>query len=1081
MSYSKIILKDRPDIVWPLDDITDSSSVSNAINFFNNTSSQYAASINVSVSNVLEVPIIFGGGTALRLSSSSTAGLSIPLMGRFSELYSGRESSIEFWIRSDKIVSNELTIAKKRNFNNIGLFLRENYLIFRYGTSSSYIEASYGLAELDDPTHIVMNAGKNSIELIVNGKNVVSTNFNNISLPIDSNHSINDYIDFYGNEAYNVIIDCVAIYPFSISKDTAKRHYVYGLGKSIDESIFFNLGGDFYNLSTITTRKSYFAYWDIPQDWSLSRYDNLVNTTDGITVKKQPIPVIYSYDNNIIKTGNKISFYSSSPTKASYIDLQDARDYLGYDNRPFFAKFILDGELPKLDTYQTLMSYAKLPFNELVNFNLKNSSGSYYLQFQDVNTNYTASLYIPNPTSSPTIYVGMRFNANSKLYFGLSGSTLQTASFNYPTGSAYVLDPLTKEFPATSDHIVRIGSRYNYDLNSNILNNTNINQFYGTFVKFMICKENLTASTTTELDSYIESPYSVTYDTNEDRLKTYSFGHMDFIMHGSRIADPDSSSAFISSNRISFGYPDSLSGSQVRIYGTLLDYDNNVVYPKTQLSKINHIEWINLIDINSRYIKFDIDIASQDSNRYPPFVKYFMFESYPMTASTASYTEIFDDGGDFVRIMPSASSNIFLPEEDQTPTIFIKDSSGIKVYRNNVDIQFSPQSKTFNPKVYSNMILWIDSRFVNGQFLKQPADSYSLPMWVDSSGQSNSASVKSLSSPVYRIQSLNFLANNEANGGEDGTATTLVSSNTSASAFSSTEAYKSGQRSFKIIPNGTTNNSFVETYTASILSPNSVYTAVGTVILNKPQESSSLNARSRSLHINFGTASYISQSASNAIGNQSVSVSFTTPAVTSSGSMRIYNGSASPSDVVYWDNLAIYSGSGTISGSPVSWYYPYEHANDREVLLFSSSSNYSSSISASQPLTMYIVAKAFDNGGIVGGHTASAPSIYISSGSYTISAGQTLVGPINNKEFNIIVGVFNSNSSSLFINDSVYSGNVGSGSFNPSGIFIGRSITGVSSSSFFNGEIAAVMMYSEAHDINKINYIKEYMKDSFNV
>jgi len=863
VSYSKIILKDRPDIVWPLDNITDSSSVSNAINFFNSTQSQFSASINTSVSNVLNIPIVFGGGTALRLSSSSTAGLSIPLLGRFSEIYSGRESSLEFWFRSDRVVPNEITILKKRNFNNIGLFLRENYLIFRYGTSSSFIEASYGLAELDDPTHIVMNLNVDSIELIVNGKNVISTNFNNIRLPIDATHSVNDYIDFYGSDQYNVIVDCVAIYPFTISADVAKRHYVYGLGKSIDESIFFNLGGDFYNLSTVSTRKSYFAYWDVPQDWSLSRYDNLVNTVEGITVEKQPLPFIYTDDNNIVKTSNRIAFSSASLTKATYIDIPDAGTYLGYDNKPFFAKFILDGQLPQLDNYQTLMSYSKIPFNELLNFNLKNSSGSYYLQFEDKTSNYTASFHIANPTSSPTIYVGMRFDSESFLYFGTSGSPLQTASFNYYSGSVYTLDPLTRDFPATSDHIVRIGSRYTYDLNSDISNTTDINQFYGTFVKFMVGKENLTASTTSELDSYQESPYSVSFDTGDNRLKTYSFGHMDFIMHGGRIADPDSGSAFISSNRISFGYPDVVSGSQVKIYATLLDYDDNVIYPKTQLSKTNHLEWINLKDINSRYIKFDVDIAATDANRYPPFMKYFTFESYPMTSSTSSYTEIFDDGGDFIKINTSASSNIFLPEEGQTPTIFITDSSGVKVYRNNVDIQFSPQSKLFNPKIYSNMALWLDSRFVNGQLVKQPNDSYSLNKWIDSSGQLNSASTSLSNTPSYRVQSLNFLKNNESNGGEDGLASNLASSNNSASIFSSNEAYDSGQRSFKVIPSGTTNNSFIDIYSASTLSPNSVYTAIGTVILNKPQEATSLNARSRSILIDFTTSSFVSTSASN--------------------------------------------------------------------------------------------------------------------------------------------------------------------------------------------------------------------------
>jgi hypothetical protein len=139
----------------------------------------------------------------------------------------------------------------------------------------------------------------------------------------------------------------------AINTDIAKRHYVYGLGKSIPESIFFNLGGDFYNLSTVLTRKSHFAYWNSPDDWQLTRYNNLINTENGITVPPVPSPTLYSYDNNITKTSNKIAFFSgSNNTAATYIDIDGS--VLTSDNRPFFAKVILNGTLPSLNNYQTI-------------------------------------------------------------------------------------------------------------------------------------------------------------------------------------------------------------------------------------------------------------------------------------------------------------------------------------------------------------------------------------------------------------------------------------------------------------------------------------------------------------------------------------------------------------------------------------------------------------------------------------------------------------------------------------------------------------------------------------------------------
>ena len=128
MSYSKLILRDSAEIIWPLDDINESSSISKPINFFTDNPFSYSASINTSNTNLMKSPIVFGGGTLLSFTSSGV-GLSIPALGRFSELYENKDSTISFWFQLNEINNEESPIFKKRGHENIGLFINLLYNI----------------------------------------------------------------------------------------------------------------------------------------------------------------------------------------------------------------------------------------------------------------------------------------------------------------------------------------------------------------------------------------------------------------------------------------------------------------------------------------------------------------------------------------------------------------------------------------------------------------------------------------------------------------------------------------------------------------------------------------------------------------------------------------------------------------------------------------------------------------------------------------------------------------------------------------------------------------------------------------
>jgi hypothetical protein len=97
-----------------------------------------------------------------------------------------------------------------------------------------------------------------------------------------------------------------------------------------------------------------------------------------------------------------------------------------------------------------------------------------------------------------------------------------------------------------------------------------------------------------------------------------------------------------------------------------------------------------------------------------------------------------------------------------------------------------------------------------------------------------------------------------------------------------------------------------------------------------------------------------------------------------------------------------------------------------------------------------------------------------------MAAGQVLVGPSVNSNFNVIAGVFNNNSSSLFVNSSVVSGNVGTGSYS-SAARIGYRQTPSGANSYLNGDIAAVVVFNTAHSKTDVDLITDWMRDAFNI
>lgn len=1077
MSYSRLILRDSADIVWPFDDLTESASVSKAINFFTRDANEYRAFINPSETNVVFNPMVFGGGYSLSLTSSAV-GFSIPAIDRFSELYNSKESVISFWFRANKLFADENCIFKKRNYENIGLFIKNNYLIFRYGSSENYIEVSGDLENPEEPNHILISKNQNGLLMMINGIVFNSISSNIPMLEKDPSHTNNNYLDFYGPPSEFWQIDSVAMYPNTLTPSNVKRHYVYGLGKNIGDDIFYSRGGNLYNFYTGSTERLIDIDWRYPQEWKITSITDLIHENDGIKPVRYVDPIFFSHDNNIDTASNSIKFSSSSVTKASYIQIDKIEDKIDGGLKPFFVKVKLNGDLPPPYLSQRIISYGIFPQYEILKFDLYNNNNNYQIKISSTQTTASLAFNINNIEYNPSIYIGMNFNENSTFYFVESGSVIQSAEFSYYSASGYGLDPMTPFFPPPPAAVIRIGSSLGYD-DENFTNNVSgIEQFYGTFEKFLITQSNFISSSTTysDLDNYKKPRYEIIYDSLLDRFKTRTYGFGEFHLHSISFAqDITDTNQKIGGNVIRVGYPDIESASQVMFHVTMMNYSGSVIYEKSKLNQTNYLGFLNNTNLYETYLKFDFEIYSEDSIYYPPKIKYFNMETFK---SNSGNVILKDDAG-MPYTLTQSSSVIFLPESKYTPSIFLTDNSGLKINNNKVIFTENIAPKPLDPRSIPGLKIWLDSRFVNGLNNVNPHDDSRVTVWKNLSENNNAIQNTASIAPVFRVQSSNLLLSNQLSGGENDDISKIISINSSLE--SSVDGAVSGNRGLKITPDGSSTDSYIEILnnSASIsVSPNQKYNVFASIKLSKPQTGSALSSYARSFILKTGSAiaNIISASAfaTNSVGIHTLSAQFITGPTDTKASLQLYNGSYDPKDFLYWDNIGIYQHEQSSSIS--SWFIPLTQKDYPSIKFDGKSNKILISASISQPYTIYLAAKILNDGVIFGSPSAN---FYVNSGSFVINFGASSTYSESNNNINIISIIVKDSKAKLYINsDYVGNNNVGNKSLQE--INIGSGFLN-SQNNYFSGEIAAFLIYDTAHD-SEIRYgIQNWLEESFNL
>jgi hypothetical protein len=249
----------------------------------------------------------------------------------------------------------------------------------------------------------------------------------------------------------------------------------------------------------------------------------------------------------------------------------------------------------------------------------------------------------------------------------------------------------------------------------------------------------------------------------------------------------------------------------------------------------------------------------------------------------------------------------------------------------------------------------------------------------------------------------------------------------------------------------------------------------------KPQTASALhqNARKIIIYTLNGVTQTLSASsiaATNSPGTYSLSAVFTTTASTTGAKILFYNGSYDLDDIVYWDNMGLYPI--TASSSQYQWVQPLT-LNDRQTIKFDGRMTYlQSSASISQPYTLYVVGRTFNNSVILG--NSSSALLYSKDGYYYFNSGSAAQMNTTNKEFNIYTAVVDSGSATFYFNgqniakkyvgyDSIYSLQIGRGTI------LGGDTT------YLSGDISSILLFNDVHNNQTRLKVESWLDESLNL
>lgn len=238
------------------------------------------------------LPMVFGSGNITEISYSgkeSVPSIIFPGNGFLHETGKYKELTAEFWIKI-----NPQNVLEHKIFGSLnskdGLYVDKNYLILKVG----HKKKKYFVGKWYRPMLIDIRYNPLFISVLINGDIVMSTEINPSDTIFPENSSFEtDWIGFWGNESIPQFeIDCLAIYPYIVPEQVAKRRFVYGQGVGKSEEIAKRFSGISLSIDFPFADYTHNLIYPDMSKWDSGFYSNINANSRFISLPEYTLPEI---------------------------------------------------------------------------------------------------------------------------------------------------------------------------------------------------------------------------------------------------------------------------------------------------------------------------------------------------------------------------------------------------------------------------------------------------------------------------------------------------------------------------------------------------------------------------------------------------------------------------------------------------------------------------------------------------------------------------------------------------------------------------------------------------------------------
>lgn len=239
-----------------------------------------------------KLPMVFGSGNITELFSpgvNNMPSVTFPGKGFLHSDGKYKELTAEFWLRINNTSESEIKIFGPIASND-GLYVKGGFLILKVG----HKRQSYYVGKWYRPMLIDIRYNPFFVSMLVNGDQVVGFDIVPQDTTFPNNEGVED--DWLGFFCYQKTqpfeIDALAVYPYIVSEQSAKRKFVYGQGVGKPEEIIKRFGGITTSIDFPFAEYTKNIIYPDMTKWNTGFYSNINATSRYISLPEYELPEI---------------------------------------------------------------------------------------------------------------------------------------------------------------------------------------------------------------------------------------------------------------------------------------------------------------------------------------------------------------------------------------------------------------------------------------------------------------------------------------------------------------------------------------------------------------------------------------------------------------------------------------------------------------------------------------------------------------------------------------------------------------------------------------------------------------------